>query len=263
MQRTVDQLEKAIPYAANDIQKRMLSAYIKHYQTGDIEDHKESQRLWVKDKGPVVETNLGHIETYLDPLQTRAYWEGMVAIVDKKASEIVGHLVNNAESLLEKFIPWPKEFEKDAFLKPDFTSLVVLTFASYDTPRGINIPNYDDIRGDIGFKNVFLANNIVGVTKPPKFLHKEDGELLIKYFKQVAFHSVSYHELLGHGCGKLFTVTEGKHNFDHHNTINPLTKEPVTSWYKEGETWSNKFKALSNPYEECRADAVSLYYSSF
>lgn len=64
----------------------MVQAYIKHYQTGDIELHKESQRQWVQDKGPIVETNLGHIQTYLDPIQVRAYWEGMVAVVDKKAS---------------------------------------------------------------------------------------------------------------------------------------------------------------------------------
>lgn len=134
---------------------------------------------------------------------------------------------------MEKYIPWPKEFEKDTFLKPDFTSLSVLTFASFDTPRGINIPNYDDIRSQIGFKNVFLANNIVSWSKPPKYLNEANGLLLMKYFKNVAFHSVSYHELLGHGCGKLFTETEGKLNFAH-ETVHPLTKEPVKTWYKEG-----------------------------
>ncbi len=102
-------------------------------------------------------------------------------------------MVANAEKLLEKYIPWPKEFEKDKFLKPDFTSLDVMTFASFDTPRGINIPNYDDIRGEIGFKNVFLANNIVLPKKRPQYLDEEAGQLLLDYFNQVAFHSVSYH----------------------------------------------------------------------
>jgi len=64
----------------------MISSYIKHFQSGDIEEHKESQRHWIKDIGPIVETNLGFIEVYLDPIKTRAEWEGFVSIVDKNKS---------------------------------------------------------------------------------------------------------------------------------------------------------------------------------
>ncbi len=73
-------LESALEFVANDIQKDFLHDYIEHFKTGDMELHKKSQSNWIKDIGPTVETNIGFIETYLDPLKVRAEFEGFVSI---------------------------------------------------------------------------------------------------------------------------------------------------------------------------------------
>ncbi|CAD8051708.1 unnamed protein product [Paramecium sonneborni] len=255
-------LREAQKYAANETQVKMLEEYIKHFQSGDIEQHKESQKLWIQDKGPIIEINIGFIETYLDPMKVRAEYEGFVSIVNQEESKLLGNLVEKAEDII-KDLPWPKEFEIEKFSRPDFTSLEILAFACSGTPVGINIPNYDDIRQNLGFKNVNLGN-VYG--KPNRdsvrFLQGTDIDLFINYYKESLFVVVALHELIGHGSGKIFMEDkDGKLNFD--NVINPFTNEKVTTFYKPNEHWHAKFGELSGAYEECRADSVALYLSTY
>lgn len=175
----------------------MINSYIAHFNSGSIEQHKDSQRHWIKDKGPIIETNIGFIESYLDPLKVRAEFEGFVSVVNKTESIKLEKLVQEAESIIAN-LPWPKEFEVAEFKKPDFTSLDVISFASSGMPIGINLPNYDDIRQTEGFKNVNLGN---AYSTPKKenvqFLTESDRDLYVKYYKDSLFVIVALHELLG------------------------------------------------------------------
>lgn len=139
LKNVVEAIGHAREHAANDIQRQMHAEYAKSFKTGSTEAFKQSQRYWIQDKGPMVESDIGFIESYRDPHGVRAEWEGFAAMVNQDRTKAFGRLVAGAEAMIPK-LPWSKDFEKDHFLSPDFTSLEVLTFAGSMIPAGINIP---------------------------------------------------------------------------------------------------------------------------
>lgn len=254
----VQHLTAAKEHVANETQADMLQCYVDHFSSGVLQRHKDSQIAWVKDIGPAVETNIGFIENYRDGYGERSEWEGLVSAVNRDQSRKFDDLVSMAEQLL-LLLPWPKDFEKDAFQRPDFTALDVISFASSGIPVGINIPNYDDIRQNVGFKNVHLHNVLTsrfGDKKDVPFIRAEDQETF-KTLRANAFEvQVGLHELLGHGSGKVLCKVdvEGKGIQD---PLNP--GQEITKYYADGQTWSSVFKALASSWEECRAEAVGIF----
>lgn len=194
----------------------------------------------------------------------RGEWEGFVAMVNKERTQAFGKLVQSAPKLI-LLLPWDASFEKDKFLSPDFTSLEVLTFAGSGIPAGINIPNYDDIRQNFGFKNVSLGNVLSAKAPNEAIPFIKDADLAIyQKYRDPAFEvQVGLHELLGHGCGKLLQETApGEFNFDIKNPpISPITHKPVTTYYKPGQTWGSVFGSIAASYEECRAECVAMALS--
>ncbi|KAF2018927.1 dipeptidyl-peptidase III [Aaosphaeria arxii CBS 175.79] len=264
MATITEHFEKAKQYAANDIESKMVENYAKSFRTGSLEAFKESQRYWIKDKGPEVEVDVGFVETYRDPHGIRGEWEGFVAMVNKERTRAFGKLVESAPSLIP-LLPWDKAFEKDKFLSPDFTSLEVLTFAGSGIPAGINIPNYDDIRQTLGFKNVSLGN-VLSAKAPNEavpFIKQSDLAIYQKYRDPAFEVQVGLHELLGHGCGKLLQETlPGEFNFDIKNPpVSPITHKPISTYYKPGQTWGSVFGSIAASYEECRAECVAMALS--
>ena len=264
MSRIALNMAKAAPYSANERQQKMINKYAESFRTGSNQAFKESQKLWVKDIGPSVESNIGFIETYRDPSGIRGEWEGFAAMINKERTLAFKKLVDAAPAMIPK-LPWSSDFEKDKFTPPDFTSLEVLSFVGSGIPSGINIPNHDDIRQNFGFKNVSLGNvlSAKGPNETVPFIHPKDLDVY-QDNRDTAFEvQVGIHELLGHGSGKLLQeTTPGVFNFDAQNPpVSPITNEPITTYYKPHETWGSVFGPLASSYEECRAECVAMALS--
>ncbi|MEZ5012387.1 MAG: hypothetical protein R2744_12760 [Bacteroidales bacterium] len=107
------------------------------------------------------------------------------------------------------------------------------------SPIGINLPNADWIRKDVGSKSVTLGNITNAVDKASQgsgFLEEfaasqEEIERAKKYGTQAGNLHTDFHEILGHGSGKLAEGTD-----------------------------PNALKNYSSPLEEARADLFALYY---
>lgn len=255
-------LAKAQEFAANEHESEMIRKYIAHFESGDINDHKDSQRDWIKDKGPVVESNLGWIEHYVDPENMRAVFEGWVAIVDKNRSAKYGSLVSNSLQIVPQ-LPWDKSLEKDTFIAPDFTSLDVASFAGESMPKGINIPNYHEIREQEGFKNVVFESSKPmnkSLWQKQDFMTVNESDYMNEHQKDGYQVQVAGHELFGHGSGKLIMAENGKCPLQ---AVDPVTNEKFDSCYQAGETYQSRFGEFSSSYEECRADLSGLFLAAF
>lgn len=109
MAKIAHSIKQAELNSANDNQKRMLEAYARSFGAGSIEAFKESQRVWVKDQKPALETNLGFVETYRDPHGVRGEWEGFVALVSPEIATfhvLSTNSIRSTWSALEHLEPW-------------------------------------------------------------------------------------------------------------------------------------------------------------
>lgn len=256
-------LNKAKEYASNETEQKMLSSLISSYETGSCADHVKYSEYWVKDVDPPVEFYHGFIESYRDPSGIRAEFEGFVACIDPKESRILHKFVESSQVVLP-LLPLLPEYERKTFTPPSYNAINILTFVTSGFPIGINIPNYDEIRDHIGFKNVSLTNviNASATTKDALyFLDDSDADIVIKFFSEADNMATAAHELYGHGSGKLLR----KSDVTGPNKVRDLLNKDqfVTTYYEEGQTAEQTFGGLYSAFEECRAETSSLYLSFF
>ena len=234
-------LDKAIAYAETDIQKKELSLLIEYYKTGDLRKWDEYNVVWAQNTKPVVDYINGFIENYEDPLGMKATWEAIVNYTDIEATKRTAIITSNAQ-WFEDNSPIQEEYKKEKVtgVAAKVINIAMLGGDCYPaSPLGINLPNADWIRKEIGSKSVTLANITQAIDLASQgngFLEEfaaDEAEIerKKKYGTIAGALHTDLHECVGHASGKLAEGTD-----------------------------PNALKNYASPLEEARADLFALYF---
>lgn len=235
-------LELAKSVAENEAQGNALGLLIDYYKTGDLQTWDDYNVAWTAATAGNVDYINSFIEVYNDPLGYRGSYETIVQINDFDMSQKMAVLSENAQ-WFEDNSPLIETHKKANVVGVTYKVVTVAGEAgdaSPSTPIGVNLPNANWIRKEVGSKSVSLGNiinaynNAGSSGRLKEFVHDEEELKLEEEYGQIAdkLHT-ALHEVIGHASGQL----------------NPGV----------GET-KETLKNYASTLEEGRADLVGLYY---
>jgi dipeptidyl-peptidase-3 len=240
--KIIENLEKAIPFAENEQQKQALTLLVEYYRSGDLKKFDEYNIAWVKDTESTIDVINGFIEVYHDPKGYKADFEAAVQYNDPEATEKMAIVSKNAQYFEDNSTIAAAHKKKE--VKGVSYRVINVAMEGGDcapnTPIGINLPNSNWIREDFGSKSVSLNNienaynKVGGALALQEFANDaEEIENAKKYGEACGKMHTALHEVIGHASGKL----------------NPGVAEPNVT-----------LKHYSSTLEEARADLVALYF---
>ncbi len=241
IERIVENLEKARPFACTAEQQTVIDRLIEYYRTGDLRTFDNYAIHWLKDTESRVDFVNGFTESYGDPLGMKASWESIVNFKDLAATQRTEKMSANAQ-WFEDNSPVDARFKKE---KVKGVSAKVITAAMLggdlypSTAIGINLPNSDWVRREYGSKSVTIGNPTAAYAKASQGsgMNKEfvidnaTRKLMEQYGSICDDLHTDLHECLGHGSGKLLPGVDG-----------------------------DTLKSYGSTIEEARADLFGLYY---
>lgn len=239
--KIIENLEKAMPYAESDAQRRVISTLIDFYRTGDLATFDLYSILWAEDTEPQVDFINGFIESYGDPLGMTGSWESIVNFKNMEASGRTEALSNNAQ-WFEDHSPVDPRFRKPEVkgVSAKVITAAILAGDSYpSTPIGINLPNANWIRAAHGSKSVTIENITQAYDEASHgngfneefVIDEATRQLLDDYLFITDNLHTDLHECLGHASGQLLPGVD-----------------------------PDALKAHGSTLEETRADLFALYY---
>ncbi len=241
IERIVDCLLQARPFAENAAQQEVIDRLVEYYRTGDLRTFDAYSILWLQETAGLVDFVNGFIENYGDPLGMKASWESIVNFKDVAATERTRKLSENAQ-WFEDHSPVDPRFKKKN-VKGISAKVITAAILGGDlypsTAIGINLPNSDWVRREHGSKSVTIGNLTDAYNKAAhgsgmdrEFVIDDATRALIEQYGDACddLHT-DLHECLGHGSGQLLPGTD-----------------------------PDSLRSYGSTIEEARADLFGLYY---
>ena len=235
-------LKLATEVAENEKQAEALKILVKFYETGDLKLWDDYCVAWTKATDGNIDYINGFVEVYNDPIGLRGSFETIVQINDFDMSRKMSVLSENAQ-WFEENSTIMEEHKKPNVVGVSYKTVNVAGEsgdASPSTPIGVNLPNANWIRANVGSKSVSLGNiksaynNSGSSGRLKEFVNDEDEyRLEIMYGALSDDMHTALHEVIGHASGQL----------------NPGVGSP-----------SETLKTYRSTLEEGRADLLALYY---
>lgn len=241
IQKIVQMLMQAIPYAENERQQSVIRKLIEFYETGNLAVFDAYTILWVEETEGEVDFTNGFTEVYGDPLGLKASWEGYVNYTDHQATRRAQALSRNAQ-WFEDHSPVDARFKKPLCrgVSAKVINAAILGGDLYPSSAiGINLPNSNWVRAEHGSKSVTIANLTHAYDEAARgngFRNEfadstQTVSMMDRYGSVCDDLHTDLHECLGHGSGRLLPGVD-----------------------------PDALKAYGNTIEEARADLFGLYY---
>ncbi len=240
--RIVANLEKAMPFAENDQQKKAIGLLVEYYKTGDLRKFDAYNIAWVQDTSSTIDFINGFIEVYHDPKGYKGDFEAVVQYNDPDATKKMA-IVSQHAQYFEDNSTIPAAYKRDTVTGVSYRVINVAMEGgdcAPSTPIGINLPNSNWIRDDYGSKSISLSNienayaKAGGAAAVAEFANDPgEIELAKKYGEACGKMHTALHEVIGHASGHL----------------KPDVAEPHVT-----------LKQYASTLEEARADLVALYF---
>lgn len=265
LRKAAEYLRKAAD-VAEPAQKRALQPLARYYETGENNDWLEHGVAWVQDDSPV-DFSHGFVEVYLDARGAKGAAQGYVTVPDHELAPLMKKAAANAQ-YFEDNAPWDPAFRKPGVTPPAAKAVeTIVETADFGVGTvGENLPNENEIHEKYGSKSFLFTessralSHAAGHKSLEEFAaSKDEVESGKKYADQAEELLIAFHEIIGHGSGKLkVTGDPAEYLKETYSALEEARADLMGLWY----VWDPKIKEMGLVGDDQEKVAKEMYYAA-